>query len=398
MKVGLPVSEVPMFQAYVRETLNTVEQICAQARQRPEQLPSPSRRAYTYLKQLNLDQLPLAHGAVQSPKQLRVTNIRAQERTVQRAIAQAAQSFPVSSRNYRTLASDIAARVEHLESLCSKAEVTPAHLTGIAQPYYRWLRFLQEDRYLKLHLAATHQVIQAIDRLYRFQKKGFNPVEQDKKPAKVTVVFANMSGLFRYRHHSNHSLFEINEGYIAGDADILTALAQVFVSGKQSPATTSLRKFSLHEAFSEIMLALELTVEEIKDTAKGQYFDLNDIYESVHQRYFVDARTTGQTVASQKIGMGKPKLAWSATQTRRKFGHYEPSKDRIVISQTLDSPDIPSYVVEFVMYHELLHQHHGETWVNGKLRIHTPAFRRDERLFEQYQLAQDVLQKLASRR
>ncbi len=398
MKVGLPISEVPMFQAYVRETLNTVDQICAQARQRPELLPSPSRKAYAYLKQLDLDQIPLSPATGQAPKLLRLSNIRAQERAIQSAIVQAAQSFPVSRQRYRNLASKISARVQSIESLCHKSGLTPAHLTGRANPYYRWLRFLQEDRYLKLHLAATYQVKQTIARRARACQKDGTPIVQGS--AEVIVIFVNMSGLFRYRQGANGSQFEINEGYIAGDLGVLTALAQVFISGKQAPAMTKLRQFSLHEAFSEILLAIELTVEDIRDTAKGQYFNLNKIYETVYQRYLTDLGVTGQSLAAQnlKTAIGRPKLAWSVTQTRRKFGHYEPSNDRIVLSQTLDSPDIPSYVVEFVMYHELLHRFHGETWVNGQLRMHTPAFRQDERLFQQYQLAQDVLQTLASHR
>jgi hypothetical protein len=54
-------------------------------------------------------------------------------------------------------------------------------------------------------------------------------------------------------------------------------------------------------------------------------------------------------------------------------------------------------VAEFVMYHELLHKRHGETWVNGRLWVHTSAFRRDEQQFKEYNLAQACLHKLSTR-
>ena len=48
------------------------------------------------------------------------------------------------------------------------------------------------------------------------------------------------------------------------------------------------------------------------------------------------------------------------------------------------------------MYHELLHKQHGEQWVNDRLVLHSPAFRRDERNFLQYEQAEQWLHKLAA--
>ncbi len=61
------------------------------------------------------------------------------------------------------------------------------------------------------------------------------------------------------------------------------------------------------------------------------------------------------------------------------------------MSRTLDNPQIPQIVVELVLYHELLHKHHGLKWINGKCMAHTPEFRRNERKFKYYQEAQQWL-------
>ncbi len=50
-------------------------------------------------------------------------------------------------------------------------------------------------------------------------------------------------------------------------------------------------------------------------------------------------------------------------------------------------------VVEFILYHELLHKYCPEKWVNGQKRIHTPEFKQLEQEFEFYQDAQAWLQK-----
>jgi hypothetical protein len=110
--------------------------------------------------------------------------------------------------------------------------------------------------------------------------------------------------------------------------------------------------------------------------------DLNHVFDLVNREYF-----RGQ--------MAKPQLAWSQVFIQRKFGHYEPARDRLVISLTLDQQRIPRDVVEFVMYHELLHKHHGERWSNGRCLVHTPQLRRDESNFKHYQLAQQWLERLA---
>jgi hypothetical protein len=77
---------------------------------------------------------------------------------------------------------------------------------------------------------------------------------------------------------------------------------------------------------------MELLVESIAEISRGQAYDLNVIFETVNCEYF----------ASQML---KPRLTWNQVSTRRKFGHYDPVRDRIVISRTLDNFRVPRYVV-----------------------------------------------------
>ncbi len=68
-----------------------------------------------------------------------------------------------------------------------------------------------------------------------------------------------------------------------------------------------------------------------------------------------------------------------------------------MISRTLDYADVPAFVIDFVMYHELLHKKLGVAWRNGRRAVHTPAFRREENRFEQYTAAEAALAALAGR-
>jgi predicted metal-dependent hydrolase len=77
------------------------------------------------------------------------------------------------------------------------------------------------------------------------------------------------------------------------------------------------------------------------------------------------------------------------------MGHYDFFRDLVMLSVTLDDPDVPDFVVDFVMYHELLHKVMGSKVVNGRRYAHTPAFREAERAFPRYEEAEAFLKATA---
>jgi superfamily II DNA or RNA helicase len=55
---------------------------------------------------------------------------------------------------------------------------------------------------------------------------------------------------------------------------------------------------------------------------------------------------------------GPPKITeitWSKQPLKRLFGFYRHDDRRVVVNVVLDSPDVPPFVVEFLVFHELLH-------------------------------------------
>lgn len=67
-------------------------------------------------------------------------------------------------------------------------------------------------------------------------------------------------------------------------------------------------------------------------------------------------------------------LEWSARPSKARWGFFRFSDKKIVINCVLDSPDVPLYVLEFLMYHELLHAEMPHA-------AHNADFRARERLF-----------------
>jgi predicted metal-dependent hydrolase len=120
----------------------------------------------------------------------------------------------------------------------------------------------------------------------------------------------------------------------------------------------------------------------VVEGTRGAFHDLDQSFDRVNARYF------GAT-------MPRPRLTWSRSFTGRKFGHYDFLKDLVMVSSTLDQERVPQFVVDYLMFHELLHKKHGVRWVNGRRYAHTREFYAEERQVPQYDEADAWLTKLA---
>jgi predicted metal-dependent hydrolase len=105
-----------------------------------------------------------------------------------------------------------------------------------------------------------------------------------------------------------------------------------------------------------------------KSSAKGSTYDLEEIFEDLNLRLFGGM-------------MSRPELGWSLHPSRSTLGHYDPSHHAIVLSKVMDSPKVPRLVVEYVMFHEMLHLRHPVEHNGVRRRVHTREFHEAERKF-----------------
>ncbi|MEO6334102.1 MAG: M48 family peptidase, partial [Pyrinomonadaceae bacterium] len=80
-------------------------------------------------------------------------------------------------------------------------------------------------------------------------------------------------------------------------------------------------------------------------------------------------------------------------KTYRILAHHDATHDTIVVSKSLDASDVPRWVVEYIVFHEMLHIKHPTVHHNGRRYNHTPAFRHDERKFPHFQAAEDWIER-----
>ena len=271
---------------------------------------------------------------------LRLKNVLKQQSDINLLLFKAAlgNTIPVPVRSLLCRTTD------QIELICTQHQVTPAALAAPSRSAYAWMKFLTDENNLGLHLNTLRRTIEIGTDIIKTQQRGVG---------KTFIELSYGSSLYKSRTIGNLTTLSISEGFIRSSDEVLTAVLQSALVGKTESSNQIIRQFSVSEECSDVLLELDLVAQIAAETAQGSCYNLDELFATIDREYF-----GGQ--------MLKPRLIWSGVLSSRKLGHYERTRDRVVMSQILDDKRIPRCVVEFVLYHELLHKHHGIKWVNGR--------------------------------
>jgi predicted metal-dependent hydrolase len=167
----------------------------------------------------------------------------------------------------------------------------------------------------------------------------------------------------------------IHHSFTAAPAEVLQAVA-AFVESKRGSdrareALVLIREhFSAHRATARIRRVVLQPV--------GVALDLRELFAELNERHF-EGR-----LAVAGITWGKSAIASRCGRRRSsslQLGSYSYEDRLIRVHRVLDHPEVPRYVVEAVVYHEMLHADMPPEVRGGKRLFHTPEFRRRERLY-----------------
>ena len=103
----------------------------------------------------------------------------------------------------------------------------------------------------------------------------------------------------------------------------------------------------------------------------SRHHDLAGLTEKILKKYFHN-HTPPVTVK------------WGKRKTRYRLGYYHAGERAVCINPVLDHPEVPSFVIESILYHEILHhvippENHAERQVH-----HSRFFKRAEQSFPGY--------------
>jgi len=350
----------------ISQLISRVESLCRKHGGEPDELPPASRKAYRFLKELDLGNLPIRAGGVPRTPQIHLKNVKRNREYLAGQLWNKLDRLLGSKGEMQGMRQVLGSHLSQLERLCAGTDSSPGALAGYARTFYLWLKFLHEPSGLEAYVQALDRARTALGG--RHQPSGYR------------IHILNMASLCSRRGE----LLRVNIGYLYAGQEVWDAIVRSSLGQSLPQHSQTIKEYAHSEEYGEVLLEIDSFLEDHTAPARGSCHDLSRSFDRVNREYFGGS-------------MERPRLRWNQIITSRKFGHYQRSTDTVVLSITLDQPGVPEFVVDFILYHELLHKKLAAPVVNGRLSSHSPEFRRLERQFKRFEEAKQVLQQLARR-
>jgi predicted metal-dependent hydrolase len=191
------------------------------------------------------------------------------------------------------------------------------------------------------------------------------------KPVTLTLT-DNSSSMLSIREKESGISIRLHRMFLNAGHDVLDEIGE-FIKRKKK-TIPKVREF-IHRNKSHLC---ERKPRVISITTRGKYYNLLDIFESLHRKYFNNSLCTIITWGKKSPGR---------IVRKRRLGSYQRDIDTIRINPVLDSKGVPRYFIEYIVYHEMLHAAIAIETDNGRQRVHSKEFKGRERLFKYYDKA-----------
>jgi len=198
-------------------------------------------------------------------------------------------------------------------------------------------------------------------------------------------AFANVNNTIRLR--GGKLLVRLSDLLEGAPEPVLRSIAHILLAKMyrrpidRAHAARYRRYVGSHEVVRQVHLVRQMRGRKRLRPARGHFYDLDVIFEELNTRFFHGL-------------MARPRMSWSQTRTRRILGHYDPAHNAIIISRVFDHPAAPRYVLEYIVYHEMLHLKHPVKLRGSRRCVHSAEFQAEEKLFPRAADAESFLKTL----
>ena len=220
----------------------------------------------------------------------------------------------------------------------------------------------------------------------------FQDTYQELRPGSSTpdlkiefFAFANINNTIRLR---NGKLLVRLSDLLEGAPDgVLRAIAHILLAKMyrqpidRGQAARYRKYVASHDIVRKAHLVRQMRGRKLLRPARGHFYDLDAIFEKLNLRFFHGL-------------MARPRMSWSQSKTRRILGHYDPAHNAIIISRIFDHFAMPPFVVEYIVYHEMLHLKHPVKLRGSRRCVHSAEFQAEEKLFPHMAEANTFLKRL----
>ncbi len=224
-------------------------------------------------------------------------------------------------------------------------------------------------------------VLEIFQETYQELKPGTSPPE-----LKIEFfAFANVNNTIRLRQ--GRLLVRLSDLLEGAPDTILRAIAHILLAKMyrrpidRGQAARYRKYVGSHDIVRKAHLVRQMRGSKRLRSPRGLVYDLDDIFEELNTRFFHGL-------------MARPRMSWSQTKTRRILGHYDPAHNAIIISRIFDHPAVPVYVLEYIVYHEMLHLKHPVKLRGSRRCVHPAEFQAEEKLFPHMEQANAFLKRL----
>jgi predicted metal-dependent hydrolase len=184
--------------------------------------------------------------------------------------------------------------------------------------------------------------------------------------------FANVNNTIRLRQ--GKLLVRLSDLLEGAPENVLRAIAHILMAKMyrkpidRAQAARYRRYVASHDIVNKAHLVRQMRGRKLLRSPQGHFYDLDAIFEDLNTRFFHGL-------------LGRPRMSWSHTRTRRILGHYDPAHNAIIISRIFDHSSVPRYAVEYIVYHEMLHLKHPVRLRGSRRCVHSHEFQAEEKLF-----------------
>ena len=353
----------------VSDNLQQVQQILRRSAAQIGDLPAPSQRAYQFLAAVEWSKVAAAEPAAVPAPPRTILSWRGLSALIERMLHRLATAG--SEAELPSIGDAIARQSRQIELTIQRRAVPPDGLSAATRGQRGWLSFFSRPENVLAYWQARMLASRVLDAAAAGSRHY---------PPPLTIHFRPVHGIYKLHAARSGPVLQLPTPMIAFDEDGFTQLAAL-VFGRVHDARQHVVTQMTGDGYQAVRAELE-ALGGIVEQVRGAAHDLGESFARVNADYF-------------RGDMPRPRLTWNRTFTGRKFGHYDWIHDTVMVSRTLDSPKVPQFVVDFLVFHELLHKFHGLHWVNGRGYAHTAEFQQSERKFARYEEAEAVLKKLA---
>jgi predicted metal-dependent hydrolase len=215
--------------------------------------------------------------------------------------------------------------------------------------------------------------------------RGLRPASSIPELKIEFFAFANVNNTIRLR--DGRLLVRLSDLLEGAPDAVLRAIAHILLAKmyrrpiERGQAARYRKYVASHEIVRKAHLVRQIRGYKRLRPARGFFYDLDTVFEELNTRFFHGL-------------MARPRMSWSQTRTRRILGHYDPAHNAIIISRIFDHFAVPPYVLEYIVYHEMLHLKHPVRLRGSRRCVHSSEFQAEEKLFPQAAEANAFLRRL----